>query len=155
MDCSLPGFSVHGILHSRILEWTAVSYFRGSSWLRDQTQASFSLSEWKSLSHVDSLQPHGLKPARLLCPWNSLDQNTGVSNHFLLQEIFPTQGSNPGLLHFRRILYCLGHQGSPELLYDPVIQPQIICPEKTITQKDTCIIMFIAALFNSPDVDTT
>ena len=34
-----------------------------------------------------------------------------------------------------------------ELSYDPAIQPQIICPEKTITQKDTCIVMFIAALF--------
>ena len=32
--------------------------------------------------------------------------------HFLLQGIFPTQGSNPGLLHCRQILYCLSHQGS-------------------------------------------
>ena len=33
--------------------------------------------------------------------------------HFLLQGIFPSQGSHPGLLHCRRILYCLSHQGSP------------------------------------------
>ena len=33
--------------------------------------------------------------------------------HFLLQGIFPTQGSNSGFLHCRQILYCLGHQGSP------------------------------------------
>ena len=32
--------------------------------------------------------------------------------HFLLQGIFPTQGSNPGLLHCRQTLYCLSHQGS-------------------------------------------
>ena len=34
--------------------------------------------------------------------------------HFLLQEAFPTQGSNPGLLHCRQILYPLSHQGSPQ-----------------------------------------
>ena len=36
--------------------------------------------------------------------------NTGVGCHFLLQGIFPTQGSNPGLPHCRQILYYLGHQ---------------------------------------------
>ena len=55
MDCSLPGFSVHGIFQARILE--------------------------------------------CVC-------------HFLLQEIFPTQGLNPGLLHCRQTLYHLIHQGS-------------------------------------------
>ena len=48
-----------------------------------------------------------------LCTWNSLGKNTGVDSHSLLQEIFPTQGSNPGLPHFRQILYSLSHQGSP------------------------------------------
>ena len=47
----------------------------------------------------DSLQPYGLQPARLLCPWNFPGKNTGVGYHFLLQRIFPTQGSNPCLLH--------------------------------------------------------
>ena len=37
------------------------------------------------LSHVWLLQPHGLQPARLLCPWGSADKNTGVGCHFLLQ----------------------------------------------------------------------
>ena len=36
--------------------------------------------------------------------------------HFLLQGIFPTQGSNPSLLHCRGILYYLSHQGSPRIL---------------------------------------
>ena len=35
MDCSLPGSSVHGILQTRILEWVAISFSRGSSQLRD------------------------------------------------------------------------------------------------------------------------
>ena len=41
MDCSLPGSSVHGILHARILEWVAISFSRGSSWPRNQTQVSY------------------------------------------------------------------------------------------------------------------
>ena len=40
MDCSLPGFSVHGILQARVLEWVAISFSRGSSQPRDQTQIS-------------------------------------------------------------------------------------------------------------------
>ena len=46
-------------------------------------------------------------------PWNSPGQNTGVGSCSLLQGIFPTQGSNPGLPHRRQILDCLSHQGSP------------------------------------------
>ena len=42
------------------------------------------------------LRPLGLQPARLLCPWDSPGENTGVGSHSLLQEIFLTQGSNPG-----------------------------------------------------------
>ena len=41
----------------------------------------------------DSLQPHGLQPTRLLCPWDFPGKNTGVGCHFLLQGIFLTQGS--------------------------------------------------------------
>ena len=52
----------------------------------------------------DSLQLHGLQPARLLCPWDSLGKNTGVGCHSLLQGIFQTEGLNPGLWHRRRIL---------------------------------------------------
>ena len=49
-------------------------------------------------------------------PWNSPDQNTGVGSLFLLQGIFPTQGLKPGLPHCKRILYQLGHKGSPRIL---------------------------------------
>ena len=37
MDCSPPGFSIHGILQARILEWVAISFSRGTSWPRDWT----------------------------------------------------------------------------------------------------------------------
>ena len=55
----------------------------------------------------DSLWLH-----RLYSPWNSPGQNTGVGSLSLLQGIFPTQGSNPGLPHCRWILYQLSHKGS-------------------------------------------
>ena len=55
----------------------------------------------------DSLRRHGLHS-----PWNSPGQNTGVGSLSLLQGIFPTQGSNPGLPHCRRILYQLSHKGN-------------------------------------------
>ena len=59
----------------------------------------------------DSLRPHGL-----YSPWNSPGHNTGVGSRFLLQGIFLTQGSNPGLPHCRWILYQLSHEGSPRIL---------------------------------------
>ena len=58
---------------------------------------------------------HGLQPARLLCPWDSPDRNTGVGCHFLLQGIFPTQGCNPRLpclMHYGWVLYLLSRWGS-------------------------------------------
>ena len=51
--------------------------------------------------------------ARLLCPWDSPGKNTGVNCHFLLQGIFPTQGSNPCLL-------CLLHRQAGSL---PLVPP--------------------------------
>ena len=56
--------------------------------------------KWKSLSHVWFF----------VIPWNSPGQNTGVGSLSLLQ------GSNPGLLHCRWILYQLSHKGSPRTL---------------------------------------
>ena len=40
VDCSLPGSFVHGIFQARVLEWVAISFSRGFSWLRDRTQVS-------------------------------------------------------------------------------------------------------------------
>ena len=62
----------------------------------------------KSLQSCPTLRHHGLWPIRLLCPWDSPGTNTGVGCLFLLQGIFPTQGSNWCLLcvlHCRQILY--------------------------------------------------
>ena len=78
-DYSPLGFSVHGVLQARILEWIAMAFS----------------SESESCSVVfNSLQLYGLYN-----PWNSPGQNTGVGSDSLLQEIFPTQGQNPSLPH--------------------------------------------------------
>ena len=58
----------------------------------------------KLLSHV---QP------RLPTPWHSPGYNTGVGSVPHLQGISPTQGSNPGILHCKWILYQLSYQGRP------------------------------------------
>jgi len=68
------------------------------------------MHRWKALSHVW----HFATPWTIHnSPWNSPGQNTGVGSSSLLQGIFPTQGSNPGLPHLGQILYQLSHQGSP------------------------------------------
>ena len=58
---------------------------------------------------------HGICQARVL-EWAAISFSRG-SSHFLLQGIIPTQGLNPGLLHYRRILYQLTYKGSPLIHY--------------------------------------
>ena len=71
------------------------------------------------------LCPHGLWPARLLCPWDSPGKNTGVGCHALLQGIFPTQGPNAGLLCCGWVLYHLRHQALCLLLIGPSAHPLV------------------------------
>ena len=63
----------------------------------------------------DSLQPHGLCCQAPLSIGILQARITEVGCQALLQRIVPTQGSNPGVPHCRRILYCLNHQGSPRI----------------------------------------
>ena len=60
----------------------------------------------------NSLGPHGLQLARLLCLRDFPGKDKGVICHFLLQGIFPNQALNLGLLHCRQILYQPSYQGS-------------------------------------------
>ena len=114
MDCSPPGSSVDGILQARILEWVAIP-FSGGVFLDQGTEPkspalesgffitsdTYHVYACESCSVVsDSLRPH-----RLCSPWNSPGQNAGEGSLSLLQRIFTTQRSNPGLLHCRQILY--------------------------------------------------
>ena len=138
MDREVWRAAVHGVAKSqtRLSDWTEqninnsmlklVSRLRGGyhpkapcfSSLKTQVWSEYHLAispptlkkkVWASHSVMsDSLWPHGLQPTRLLCTWNSPGKNTEVDSHSPLQGIFLTQGSNPGLLHYR-ILYHLCH----------------------------------------------
>ena len=63
----------------------------------------------KSLNHVWLFAIPWTVAHQAPLPRDSPGNNTGVGCHFLLQGIFPTQGSNPGLLHCRQTLYPLSH----------------------------------------------
>ena len=82
--------------------------------VKDVYQFLQSLVKLKSLSCAWLFSTPGTVTTRLLCPWNFPGKSTGVGCHFLLQEIFLTQGSNLVLPHCRWMLYHLSHQGSPQ-----------------------------------------
>ena len=92
----------------------------------------------------DSSRPHGL-----YIPWNSLGQNTGVDSLSLLQGIFPTQGSNSGLPHCRRILYQLSHKGSLRIL-EWVVYPFSHGPSQPRNQ--TRVSCIVAGFFINCDI---
>ena len=73
-------------------------------------------SKVKSESESCSVMSDSFRHYGLYSPWNSRGQNTGVSSCSLLWGIFPTQESNPGLLHWRQSLYQLSHEGSWRIL---------------------------------------
>ena len=78
--------------------WISV-ILNGLPWKRTEIILSSLKWKWKWSHSVvsNSLSPHGLKPTMLLYPWDFPGKSTGVGCHFLLQSIFPTQGSNLGL----------------------------------------------------------
>ena len=104
----------------RLRSWTSSLYPGFETW--------FSIKSWvfvlAAISHFPYLCQVKVKSLsrvrlfatpwtiRLLRPWDFPGQITGVDCRFLLQGIFPTQESNPGLPHCRQTLYCLSHQGS-------------------------------------------
>ena len=69
--------------------------------------------EWQPTLVFLPGESHGQKSLAGYSPWNSPGQNTGVGSLSLLQGIFPTQGSIPGLPHCRQISYQPSPQGSP------------------------------------------
>ena len=81
-------------------------------------KAHFKFEERLSHCRFMTKNAHGLYPARLLCPWNSLGKNTREGSHSLLQGIFLIQCSNLGLPLCKQILYHLSHQGSQRIPQD-------------------------------------
>ena len=109
-----------------------LSFLNGTSALTKKCSHNLKVESWESLglqvqetasqcygwslSHVWVFLPHGCSPPGSSVYGDSPGKSTGVGCQALLQEIFPTQRSNPGPLHCRQILYCLSHQGSPGIL---------------------------------------
>ena len=108
-----------------------IPFSRGSSPTRDWTRVSHSAGRfftvWATREAPNNsvmcvlclvtqlcptLWPHGLQPARLLCPWGFSRQEYWSG----LPSPPPRYLPNPGLPHCRRILYQLSHQGSPRIL---------------------------------------
>ena len=95
------------IISLLLLRMSDIYSFQNIFWFKKKKKPLFFLMVLMkvSVSHLvesNSLQPPELGPARLLHPWNSLDQNTGVGSYSFLQGIF----------HCRQSLYHLSHQGS-------------------------------------------
>ena len=96
---ALVSWSCLTCLTERILK------FSGILQKKSERKKGKSLSHFRLCNSMDT---------RLLGPWDFLGKSIGVGCHFLLQKIFPTQGSNPGLPHCRQMLYHLHHHGSPK-----------------------------------------
>ena len=116
------GSPVHGILQARILEWVAISFSWGSFQPRNRAWvyrvAGRFFTSWAVLCSVAWLcltlgDPMGCSLSGSSVHGDSPGKHTGVDYHAFLQRIFPTKGLNPGLPHWRWILYHLSHQGSP------------------------------------------
>ena len=100
--------------NEKTLYWIGENIYKQCIWQRaniENTQRNYAIWHQLKVSHSvvsDCLWPHGL-----LCPWDFPGKNTGVGGHFLLQQIFLTQGSNPDLLHCSQTLYQLNHLNNP------------------------------------------
>ena len=103
-----------------VISGTLASSSRTAGWHQRKTLPSAKMGEQKTKPRSDVLRLFATpgQPARLLCPWRFSRQEywSGLPHHTLLQGIFPTQGSKPGLPHCRKSLYHLCPQGSPRIL---------------------------------------
>ena len=109
-----PVFLTGTLPYSKTTRYTTHNWFPWRNWPLYTLLGLLNYSACVCVSCLvvsDSLWPHGLYPTKLLCPWNSPGKNTGVGCHALLWGIFPTQGSNPGLLHWRQFFYHVSQQG--------------------------------------------
>ena len=101
MNCKI------GDVYVFLYQCSLSSFPRSCMWNKTESDQSL-----HALSHVHSLWPFRLYPARLLSPCCSPGKNTGVGCHFPLQGIFLTQGSNPHLQHCQVDSFPLSHLGS-------------------------------------------
>ena len=107
MDCSLPGFSIHGILQARILEWVAIPSSRGSSQFRDQTHIS--------VLKVDSLPSEATREP--FSGLHSVFSITGVTSTYCSDRYGISVLPKPTVLKFWGIFFSV--LSSSLFLYTP------------------------------------
>ena len=108
-------------------QWS-ITMIHGSTWSMTSGPCELHISEWEK---VKVKAPESCLTLCNYSPWNPPGQNTGVGSHSLLQQIFPTQELNQGLLRCRWILYQLSHQESPQKhrnspwkrVWNPIMKP--------------------------------
>ena len=113
-----------GLLNSRVLT------LREASLTKKVLQVIWHACVLSCSVMSDSLWPHGLKPTRLLCPWDSPGKNSRVGFHDLLQEISLTQGLNPSLLHHQHWQVdslLLVPPGKPPVTWGPGESQRMTC----------------------------
>ena len=77
IDCSLPGFSVHGVSQGRVLEWVAISFSRASSWSRDWTCVAC------IAGGLFTAEPPGIPFFPKSVPYSSVDANFTIWINYL------------------------------------------------------------------------
>ena len=102
-------------MHYKIIKWYIKKGYKILVWL--YTYRYVCETEMTCSVMLDSLGSCGLKPTRLLCPWDSPGKNVGVSCHAHLQGFFPTQGWNPGSPALQADTFTSESLGKPRYIF--------------------------------------
>ena len=117
MDCRPPGSSVHEILQARILEWLAISFYRGSSQTRGWNWVSYAAGRCFSMSYVLQLNCSELILSSSLSGTNHSHANLVTWKHKEGARSF-WKGTAHSSLHITRSFFCkfqrLGDWSSPD-----------------------------------------
>ena len=119
--CRLPCSSVHGIFQTRILEWVAISFSRGSSLLGTEPVSPAVQTDSLPTELLGKSQKSFSRVQLFVTSWTIQSMEFFRPEYwsrqpFPSQGTFPTQGLNPGLPHYRQIFTSWANKGSPRTL---------------------------------------
>ena len=141
LECSPPGSSVLGMFQARILQWVAISFSRGSSWARDQTQVSCNagrfFTDWATreagvklviVAWIEVRAEHGcvlFKGEKCMC---TNGQMTRITGRLVYNFPFPLHALSEHILFFFMSVYlaiinvCIYGQLYPRTVIYPLFQ---------------------------------